>query len=380
MRSHSTIYRELLTRSHAVNVKVASYRSGALLADYVPVLSGTITYDDTANLRRRLELTVPLEDPSRQMVWDPGDDPAHPLNFYGQRLNVWLGLSIPSGGTEWFNHGWYLITTWEIDETERTVSVSAVDLSQLIDDDRHYTTEVPGKGFTYEEEFQRLLDGTMPMVVDGGLSARRVNSATVWDRDRRKNLNDLCTAWPSRWYVDDSGNAHVSAAYEQITADTPLDVVLDWGGDGIVTGRSRSGERERLYNAVIVTGKQAEDGSEIQPYGGAEIRDVSSPIRIQGPFGKKPKFYQSDLLTTSAQCVATAKTMLVDASRVSRSEPITVVPDYALELGDVAQVRTHGRYFTGRVQSIELPLTADGGQMTVTLSTIPVDNDEEDAG
>ncbi|MFJ9125700.1 hypothetical protein ACIRJS_16555 [Streptomyces sp. NPDC102340] len=378
MRDFGPLYPLLLTRSHRVLTSISSWRSGSQLAGNIPILSGTITYDDTANLRRRVEITVPYEDPQNQFVWDPGDDSAHPLNYYGQRLNVRVGIGLPRGGSVWFNHGWFLIDSWEIEETDRTVSVSAVDLSQLVDDDRHYTAESPGKGFTYPQEFQRLLDGQLPFVIDGGLSTRRVNSTTVWDRDRRKNLDDLCKAWPSRWYVDDDGDAHVAAAYEQITSDTPVDAVLDWGDEGTVTGRSRSGDRERIYNAVIVTGKQAEDGSEIQPFGGAEIRDVTSPIRIQGPFGKRPKFYQSDLLTTSAQCVATAETMLTEASRIARTEPITAVPDYALELGDVAQVRTHGRYFTGRVQSIELPLTADDGAMKVTLSTIPNDDDEEE--
>jgi hypothetical protein len=379
VRAYDPIYREILTTAHSILVQVQSWRGGVLLADNVPVLDGTITYDDTANLRRRLTLDVPLYDPVTRTSWDPGDNPNHPLNWYGQRLQVNIGVGTPSGGSIWFNHGWYLIDSWELSESAegQIISVSAVDLSQLIDDDRLYTVQTPLKGNTYRREFTTLLDGMLPVVFAPELPERTVNANTVWDRDRRKNLDDLCAAWGARWYVDDTGSARVEPAYTDVTSETVPDTVIQWGASGTIVERGRSGARGRLYNAVVVTGKQAEDSTEVQPFGWAEIRDINSPIRVLGPFGRRPRFYASDLLTTAAQCTATAKTMLADVSRVSRSEPVTAVPDYALEPGDVVQIRTSGTRFTGRVQSIELPLTATAGPMTLTVSTVPEDNDDE---
>lgn len=376
MRAVSPGYRATLATSHGVRVNVSSWRSGTRLAAKVPISGGSITYDDTATLRRRLALTVPVEDPQALYSWDPGDNANHPLANYGQQLHVELGIIGPTGAAEVFNHGWYLITGWQLSEDDRTVTVTAVDLTQLLVDDRLYWTSGPGKSRTYRSAFTLLVHSNMPVVVDSALSSKTVNSATVWERDRIKNLDDLADAWGARWYIDDNGNAHASLAYTPVTQSTTPQLVLTSGVNGTVVNRSRDATRERLYNAVIVNGKTPSTTGAKQPFGYAQITAASSPIRVTGPYGRKPRFYTSELLTTDAQCTATAQSLLPQVSSVSRSEPVLCVPDPSIELGDVLQVRTQGSRFTGRVSSLTLPLGAEGGAMTVTLSNEPELDDE----
>lgn len=376
MRAVSPVYRAALATSHGVAVDVSSWRSGKLLAANIPVLSAQITYDDTATLRRRLAITVPVQDPVAVFSWDPGSSANHPLANYGQRLKVRAGIVLPTGQKEMFDHGWYLITGWELSEDERNVSVTAVDLAQLLVDDRLYTKSGPGKGRTYRQAFTTLVNGSLPVAVDSALPGRLVNGATVWERDRIRNLDDLADAWGARWYVDDAGNAHASKAYTVITTATVPVLTLVSGANGTVVDRKRDASRDRLYNAVIVNGKTPTDNKARQPYGRAEITLASSPIRVSGPYGRKPRFYTSEMLTTDAQCQATALSLLPQVSSVSRSEPVICIPDPSVELGDVVQVKTGGSWFTGRVTSIVLPLTADQGAMTLTLSNEPDLDDE----
>ncbi|MFI6688914.1 DUF5047 domain-containing protein [Streptomyces sp. NPDC050485] len=372
MRPTSLTWPHVIPAAHHVAATVESWRSGVRLADRIPIVSGSITYDDTATLRRRVTLTVAARTPDGT-VWDPGSNPAHPLAAYGQRLHIRAGIHHPAGQSELLDHGWYLITGWERAEDEGALTVTGVDLAQLLADARHYRTETPAKNNTYATEFTRLADNILPTVIDSHLPSRKVNALTVWDRDRTRNLDDLCDAWGARWYVDDQGQLAAAPAYAPVTAATPYQLRLVSGRNGTVVTRQRTGERGRLYNAVIATGKAGEN-QEPAPYAVAEITDPLSPIRVGGPWGRRPRFYQSDMLTTSADCLATARQLLVSASAISRTEPIQCVPDPAVELGDVAEVVTDGTAFRGRVTSLTLPLLASG-PMSLTITNAPKDEE-----
>ncbi|CAM5600236.1 hypothetical protein SSPIM334S_02371 [Streptomyces spiroverticillatus] len=385
MRPSSDIYQQLITTSHDVVCEVSAwmgpgeYTPYRLLAARVPVTSGTIQYDDTATLRRRLNITVPIRDPENATNWDPQGDPAHPLAVFGQQLNVRIGLTLPNGEVELFNHGWYLISEWSVDELERTVSVTAVDVAQRIVDERLMIARGPwSTAKTYAAEFRLMASvvRTDPYV-DPRLSiTKKVNPATIWERDRAKNLDDLCTAWPGRWFIDDEGRPHAAPPLPEVTPTTRPDVDLVSGARGTVVNRARTGTRERLYNTVVAIGKTGDELSSRPPWVSKSIETPGSPIHPQGPYGYKPRFYQSDLLTTSKQCMDAAKALLPKVAAIGRTEPINVLPDYRVELGDVARVRTDGGDFTGHVTAITLPLTADGGHMQVTLANVP-DTPEE---
>lgn len=373
MRQTSAAWHYALTASHGVALRVDSWRTGRLLAEGVPVVGGSITFDDTATLRRQLTLTVPLlaMDGTR---WDPRDDPGHPLAFYGQRLNVWSGIRNPTGTTELLNQGWYLISGWELNDSDQTVSVTGIDLMQLIADNRMDFPDSPPPGATYGSELRRQADGILPVWIHPDVTDARINPATVWDRDRTKNLADLARAWGVRIVVDDDGRLAALPPYPDV-ADTPPVTRLQGGVSGTLTDRNRSGSRDRLFNAVTVTGKAPEDGSAAAPSGTAEITDAASPIRVDGPFGRRVRYYASDLLTTDQQCSDTAAAMLGRYSGLSRAETIKAVPDPSVELGDVAQVVTGGNPWTGRVLALTLPLLASDA-MEVSIATAPPNNDD----
>lgn len=374
MRATTAEWPLTLTAAHRLAVQISSYRAGVRLADRIPITAGEITYDDTALLRRRLSITVPATEPNG-VSWDPGDDPTRPLAAYGQRLYVLAGIEHPTGTAELVSQGWYLIQDWTLDETANTLDLDAVDLAQLLADARLYTAESPPDGSTYASEFRRLANGILPVWISPALVDRPISSATVWDQDRTTSLNNLCTAWGARWYIDDRAQLAADLPYPLVQPTDPPVYQLTGGQHGTVVARQRSGDRERLYNAVVATGQAPDDGGPV-PYAVAEITDPASPIRVDGPYGRRPRFYASDLLTTTQMCQNAANALLIPASTVSRTEPIDAVPDPALELGDIAAVTTSGGRWIGRVTSITLPLTATGA-MNVTLSSAPADEPDE---
>lgn len=370
MRSTSSAWATLLPYSHTIATRVESWLGGVQLVGAVPIENGKITYDDTGDIKRRVKLNVPAATPDRRR-WDPAGDPAAPLAAYGQRLHVSTGVRYPNGAFEYMDHGWYLITEWERDESEAIIAVEAVDLAQLIMDDKMPTATAPPPGATFASEFARIVGGIVPTVIDPGLVDRALPLTAVWERERHEAISTLLTAWPARWYVGDDGAAHAAPPYGPVTSTTPPDVVLRDGSGGTVAARARGAQRGALFNVVVVDGKAPDDGSP-PPHAELAITDPASPIRATGPYGRVTRFFASDLITTGAQANDTALAILTSAASVGRSEKVKIVPNPAVELGDVARVYTRdGDVYTARVRAMTVPLTADDGPMEVTPGMLP---------
>lgn len=369
MRPVSPVWSTIVAYSHPMIAQVESWLGEQQLAADVPFTTGSIDCDDTGTVKRRLTLTVPVRTPERS--WDPVDDPYAPLAVYGQRLHVWAGIGYPDGSTEILNQGWYVITKWSFTESDSTISVEAQDLAQLLVDDRFTQPHSPLVPSSYGQEFTRLIDGIMPVRID--LPDRDMPDAatTVWDRDRDQALNELTAAWPARWYIDDDGTAVAAPPYDAVSDDSPLDVQLTDGSLGTITARQRGSDRGALYNIAVVDGKTNDDGSP-GPHAVAQVTSPASPIRVDGPYGRIPQFYSSDLIVTRDQAQATADTNLISYATAGRTEPVTIVPDPALELGDVCRVYTKDGFMcTGRIQKLTLPLTPGDAPMDVTVACLP---------
>ena len=116
--------------------------------------------------------------------------------------------------------------------------------------------------------------------------------------------------------------------------------VFDWGGDGtnpaLVETVTTEADLGGGYNGVIASG----EGSDLA----APVRGIvwdsnpKSPTYYLGPAGRRPYFYSSPLLTTTAQCELAAATMLPTVLRRSSSVTLEGVPMPAIEPGDVVTV------------------------------------------
>lgn len=368
MKGRSEQYKALITRSHRVITKVDAYYGGDLVMANVPLTDGTLAADDSGTLKGAVTLTVPAVADGTRL--DPGNDPGAPLNAYGQRLRIQSGTLMPDGTAQLYDLGEYLITGWSRSEAESTLSVQAADLATLIQDDRFLQPASPAAGSTYAQAFAQIVGGILPVYTDPALPALAY-PAVVWDRDRDVVLSELCRAWGARWYVDHTGTVCAVPDYPPIDEGTPPDFTITDGVDGIITDRARGAERGALFNVVSVTGALGVDGA-AAPHAVAEITDPASPVYPRGPYGAVPRFYSSDLITTQAQADGTAQRMRNEMARFGRVESVGMVPDPAVELGDVARVYTaDGDRFLGRVTAYTLPLVAQAGAMAVTVSTVP---------
>jgi hypothetical protein len=369
MRTVSPAWPYALAYSHPLVTRIDSWYGGSLVLADVPLTAGTITFDDTGTLKRALRIAVPRQTYQHGRL-DPGGDPYGPLAAYGQRLHVRTGIGHADGTSELLDWGWYLITGWSLSEDD-TLTVDAADLARLIQGRGFTAPAGPGFGASFYSAFSSALDGILPLApLPDGLEDGPVSPTMVWDRDRLAAINNICEAWPARWFVDDTGTIQLAPPYPDVPSDAPADVTLIDGNAGTVVHRARAAQRGAIFNTVVVTGRA---GAGATPHAVASITDPASPIHPDGPYGAETRYLSSDLVTDQAQAELAAAALLAQSSTVGRTEIVTCIPDASVQLGDIRRVITaDADPLTGRVTAGQLPLTAgQGDPMTLVISNAP---------
>lgn len=340
-----------ITRSYTYRVRVQSWLGDQLLADDVPVASGSEEVDRTLRVPERVTLTVPRTD--RGASWDPVDADA-PLAAFGQRLTVTLGIGLGNGQTEWIQRGEYLIASAKADGD--TVTVSAVGLLALVDEARLASPYQPSG--TLVSTLRGLVEPALTVDVSTDLTDRAVPAGINYDEDRLGAVLELLDAWPADAHVAPSGYLSVVPA----TDPTVSILSLTDGAGGTVLRWAGESTRDGAYTAVVVRGT-ATDGGQVQ---GVAYDTTGGPLTYGGAFNPLPVpyFCTSPLLTTVAQCSAAAATRLATLRRTAaRKVTAEIVPHPGLQAGDGVTVT--GRGMTGQlavVEALTLPLTPSGPQ------------------
>ena len=166
-------------------------------------------------------------------------------------------------------------------------------------------------------------------------------------------------------YFDSLGRL-VSAPEPTLGGDPT--VTIAEGDGGILVSSGLRWSRDGVYNAVIATG----DGSDgtAPAYGLARDLDPASPTYYFGAFGRKPRFYASELLLTDDQATAAAAGILQRSLGVPRSVRWTSVPDPTLRPSQVIRVQrsTLGINENHIIETLDIPL-APTEQMAGTTRT-----------
>lgn len=360
-----------VTGSHVRVTRADLWYSGTLIAGDLPVISGDLAMDDDAQVRA--QGTLVIGDPTGDLVpTGPGDPGA--LAVYGSQIHLRSGVVYqPSGAEELVSLGWYTIQATTIDErytrdqTGLWVSGGAVHSLTLADrmtavaDARFIAPEQPVAA-TCLAEIRRLCKGILPFAQWPAITDPSVPASLAYQESRLDAVAALGAAAGVRVYVDSNG----ALAVRKVADPTTDPVALVVSTDREITDQSTGYTRDQVYNAVVARGEQTADRAPLQAV--AYDSDPASPTRWDGPFGRKPTFYSSPLLTTLAQCQNTALSLLQGIVR-GRDRLVTVqaVPNPALEPGDIITAKTPRATFTGVLTAIKLPLAPEGGAAEYTL-------------
>ncbi|MGW2514988.1 DUF5047 domain-containing protein [Streptomyces scopuliridis] len=357
----SATFRQALTTSHRISVRVDAYMGGTLTASDIPISDGMVTLDRGSKVRRSLSLTV---SDVKYLPWNVTD----PLASYGQYLVVYRGIISGGSPPEMIRQG-----TFRIDEPSGDVHFGPVTLTgksseAAIQDDRFiYPTTTQGRG-NCVDVITYLIRQSLPsaVIVNQTVGTRNPPCAVAtWDAqaDRWDAVTQIATAMRAEIYVD--------ALDRFVIADVPMvsSVAVAWeisdGEGGTLMSSARTMTRTTVYNGVVVSGENT--ASNTAPVSAvAYDNSPTSPTRWGGPFGKVPKFYSSALMSSAGDCQAAADSMLFDATAPNVQTSITAVPNPALEAGDCLRITHDGHKELFIAQSVGIPLTAEG-QSTLTL-------------
>lgn len=322
----------------------------------IPIESGTVVQDASADIRSTADLTTVWE-------WPRGVDGL--LAPYGNEVFVERGIIFGNGSREWVSQGYFrLYDTAQRAVPRGEIRLDARDRMSGIIDARLETPIQFATGTTIADAFDFLVGAVypgLPIVFDFDAASIAFASSHIAEEDRYGFLLDVCRAQGKVMYFDYAGQLQVR------TAPDPTAPVFDvnHGTGGVLVDMSRAISRDGVFNAVVAAGETPGDIAPVRAI--ARDENPQSATYYYGPFGKVPRFYSSPFITTSEQCRSAASAMLVRSLGLPYNVDFSAVPNPALEPLDPVRVSydDHNHPEVHVIEKLRTPLTASG-VMTAT--------------
>lgn len=364
MRDVSEAFLAAVNGSNTPVVYADIWYGSDIRREKIPVAAGQVKWD------------------SRQAVEDSCtlvlvDDKAHDsrlksiVHAYGCRVNVRAGFDLP-GGEETCSLGWFDITDTDAVEDWRwydwrdsavkvseVVTIQAEGLMAVLDHSRLFTPFQPAPGSDAWSTIGDLCLGFVS-VLDPGFTAKALpsgSSAIAFDTDRLKAVQSIAQLWGAKPVITDLGQLTlVLPGTGPATPDYGVQVNIDaW--------RNQTSSSD-IYNGVAFRGKTPE-GIELWGY----ATEDEGPLFWGGPFGRRPAFASSDLMTTQSMVGQAARTELARLKTERAAvQTVKALWNPAQELRDRPTLQLPDRPVSSEVLAINLPLAKGAmGAMDVTL-------------
>jgi hypothetical protein len=139
----------------------------------------------------------------------------------------------------------------------------------------------------------------------------------------------------------------------------PADIVatIAHGAKGVLATLSRTLSRDGIYNGCVASGEQLDDT--IPPVSAIAVdSDPASPTYWFGAFGHVLQFFSSSFITTVAQCLSAAQSILAGSTGLPYNVNFGQVPNPALEPLDPIELRYPGRKEKHVISQLVIPLDA----------------------
>lgn len=347
--------------SHDSVAKLEAWSLGVKLGEAVPggpelgaayFNDGSVRDDFVTGVRRSLSLSVPQN--RTWLGW---------LDKPALELRPFTGVSY--GNTvEWCPQGRFIVKSRPRQLRPGLLSLRANDFWERVTDaDFPDVRSYGGRAFELRGIIRQFISETGDYtVIERATSTAVANQDYVWEGTRMKAITDLCQAIGATAYFNREG----------------VPVVEDWAqGPNVVTLRDNLVDVaatvgwEKVYNVVVA--KTSAQGVSFPPVVKA-ITDPTHPAFRGNLGGDVVKTFASPLLLDEEQASWAAYTLLWKHSGPARTVTLSIVPNPALDAGDMVTVDWPGGPDVVRIQSITHPL-GKGAQQITAMPTGAPDND-----
>lgn len=334
MRDVSAQFLETLRGSHVAAFRArvcTSFQTGTDPdGTEITIEDGNVKASATATVRSTLELTTSESWPRLA---------ADLLAPYGNEIFVERGISYGNGQREFVGLGYFRIDTPEQDQVpDGPVTIAGSDRMAGIVDARFLEPRQFAGTITNGDLVETLITEVYPDATiewdDTGVRDDPTGRSIITEDDRAGTLKDLVTSLGKIGYWSYDGTFQVK---------TPPDVTgepawtIDAGAHGVLIQMSRGLTREGVYNAVVATGEAGDTTAPARAV--AYNLDPDSPTYYNGVFGPVPRFYSSPFITTDAQALTAATSLLRQSLGLPYQVELSSVANPALEPYDVIEAR-----------------------------------------
>lgn len=357
----STVAQQVIRTSHGVAIRGTAYSTVQGQYDGLPIAGGTVVDDSTAQTRRGA--TVNIADPT---LWPDGlFDPLSPA---GSELQLDYGITIPGQSTEWIPliRGVISQSDEVIPFGPQGITITLLDRSQHIKDDvPQVPLQVGGTG-TVVAAITSLITSTYPaaVILDQTGDTTICPLITIQQDKWSEGIEVLATSIGAECYVDPVGDFVIR--YQPLLTD-PHVWIVNTGPDGILVQNQRVRTRDSVYNSVTASGETSAGAG---PSATVYNNDTTTATYWGGPFGRKPRKFVSPTLTSVAQCTAAAQAILARAIGMDTQMTVQVVPNPALQTGDVVRILGETGEKLGIIDAIQTPLDFSQTQQLVVRTIV----------
>lgn len=316
-------------------VTSVEYSNGA---EWVPLRlhSGSVTRSYTSTVHWSMQLSVS----GAEVALDQ-------LQAFNTRVRIRHGIAFGPGDVELLPFGLYVVTGVSESLSDETVDIQGVSYEHFLIN-ATYT-----RPRTYRSDSAAYVLGS---IVGEVLPESRITWAEGVDGS---TLLPEIVAERERWGLIDGSSQSQSIANAvggRVIADAfgnfevvPVPTLQDqevWrlGSGHMLINHTRELNSADVFNSVVVTGASVE-GLTVGPVV-VEDNDPLSPTYVRRPitaggFGRKPFFYESQLLTSLEQCEKTAKALLAQRLGARQQVSFDSLHNPLLEPGDVIVAKEH---------------------------------------
>jgi hypothetical protein len=365
------LYRNVLAAAHRRYVRLEVWSGGGVLLDtLIPAslsgdpegglcfYSGSVSATLGSRVSRQLSLSVP------ESMYPTS--PSDLLAPFGNEIRAFSGVTMGDGS----DYSWQVFRGKIRTVTKSSAGDCTLDCADRANDvlDVGFVSPQNSQvGNTVFAEFQRLVIGAVPDATFGASDTffKKVEALT-WEFDRGSALDEIATSVAALWYPLANGD-FVLRSIPWTVPGVPVITFTDANG-GTVNGFACSRSRERIFNVVTVTGERLNGDAPV--YATSSDTDPGSPTFVGGNFGIKSIVERLQTPSSSGGAQSTADALLRSYVAPVEEWNLEMVPDAALELGDVCRLEVDSRQVTQVVTSIALPLDLSGNMSVSTRSLV----------
>lgn len=334
-----------LRQSHTAVARVDLMQRGEVLVSGIPVVSGDVTDDTSALVRRRASLALqPTSDVLGYLSqFPPADGGLWPL---GNELKLFGGLRFGDGTEELAPMGVFRISRPKLshDPAGISVGVECFDRGRAVSRARFTKPYSVAMGTNYALAIMNLVKSRLPWMNDDDFDFMETDfttpALTLMDEDPWKQAQDMAASFGAELLFNGDGRCVLRAEPDPLYTPPVFEYVA--GEEATVTGITRDLDDEQAYNGVIVTSSNTSLPAPLRAE--AWDSDPTSPTRYdpanpeESLYGAVPYFMSSQYIATQAQADTAASANLTRVTGVIESIDFSAVNNPAHEGGDVVRV------------------------------------------